>query len=119
MEDYSVRILTFPHRLSVSCEGVTLADTRRALKIVETGHRDVFYLPAEDIRMDLLRASTHSTHCPFKGDASYWSLASGDRLIENLAWSYENPLEAMLGIKGYLSFYPDLATITIADSAAD
>ena len=69
--------------------------------------RPVHYIPREDAMMDLLKATTHSSHCPYKGDASYFSISAGDRIAENAAWSYAQPLTAMAEIREYLAFYPN------------
>ena len=64
----------------------------------------VYYIPREDVKMDRLARTEHHTHCPFKGDASYFSLVDGP---ENGVWSYEAPYDEMLAIKERLAFYPD------------
>ena len=93
------------HRVRVIHGGVTMADTQAGLTLSETGLPDVFYFPRSDVNMARLERSTHSTHCPFKGDASYFHLRTEDGLIENAVWSYETPLESAMKIKGYLAFY--------------
>jgi uncharacterized protein (DUF427 family) len=93
------------HRVRVIHGGVTMADTQAALTLAETGLPDVFYFPRADVNMARLERSTHTSHCPFKGHASYFHLRTEDGLIENAVWSYETPLEAVQQIKGYLAFY--------------
>ncbi|MFT4065009.1 DUF427 domain-containing protein [Paraburkholderia sp.] len=93
------------HRVRVIHGGVTMADTQAALTLSETGLPDVFYFPREHVNMARLERSTHTSHCPFKGDASYFHLRTEDGLIENAVWSYEEPLEQVTQIKGYLAFY--------------
>ncbi|MGE8331073.1 MAG: DUF427 domain-containing protein [Paraburkholderia nemoris] len=93
------------HRVRMIHGGVTMADTQAGLTLSETGLPDVFYFPRSDVNMARLERSTHSTHCPFKGDASYFHLRTEDGLIENAVWSYETPLESAMRIKGYLAFY--------------
>ena len=73
--------------------------------LFETRHIPVYYFPRTDVRMDLLQRTAHSTHCPFKGDASYWSVKVGDRVAENAVWSYEDPYPQTMEIKDYLAFY--------------
>ena len=92
-------------------EGELIADTREAVELHEsTGEGKktvapvVYYIPRKDVRMDRLVRSSHSTHCPFKGDASYFSVVGGP---ENAVWSYESPYDEMLAIKERLAFYPD------------
>ena len=71
----------------------------------EAGHLPVFYFPMEDVRMDVMEATEHTTHSPLKGDASYWTIRVGDRMAENAAWSYLHPLPEGPEIKGYMAFY--------------
>jgi uncharacterized protein (DUF427 family) len=75
------------------------------LTLAETGLADVFYFPREHVNMARLERSTHTSHCPFKGEASYFHLRTEDGVIENAVWSYEAPLEQAMPIKGYLAFY--------------
>lgn len=93
------------HRVRVIHGGVTMADTQAALTLTETGLPDVFYFPREHVNMARLERSTHTSHCPFKGEASYFHLRTEDGVIENAVWSYETPLEPVMQIKGYLAFY--------------
>ncbi len=93
-----------------------IADSRNALEMHETheGHvlaPIVYYLPRKDVRMDRLERTQHSTHCPFKGDASYFSLKGGP---ENSVWSYEKPYDELMPIKELLAFYPDKFEISAA-----
>ena len=87
--------------------GRTVADTTRALVLRETTYKPVFYIPREDADMAAFERTSHSTHCPYKGDASYFSIRVGDRLSENAIWSYEQPFPAMAEIAGRLAFYPN------------
>ena len=85
----------------------TVADSRRVKILHETSHLPVYYFPEEDLRHDLLERTDHSTHCPFKGDASYSSVRVGDRVAENAVWTYESPMPSAPPIKGYAAFYGD------------
>jgi uncharacterized protein (DUF427 family) len=93
------------HRVRVIHQGVTMADTQAALTLAETGLPEVFYFPRGDVNMARLERSDHTSHCPFKGDASYFHLRTEDGLVENAVWCYENPFEKVQQIKGYLAFY--------------
>jgi uncharacterized protein (DUF427 family) len=93
------------HRVRVIHGGVTMADTKAALTLAETGLPDVFYFPREHVNMARLERSAHTSHCPFKGDASYFHLRTENGLIENAVWSYEEPFEQVRQIRGYLAFY--------------
>ena len=104
----------------VTWQGELIADTRDAVELHEsTGEGKktvapvVYYIPRKDVRMDRLVRSSHRTHCPFKGDASYFSVAGGP---ENAVWSYEVPYDEMLAIKERLAFYPEMVTVTVLDS---
>jgi uncharacterized protein (DUF427 family) len=85
--------------------GETVADSRRVKLMHETGHLPVYYFPEEDIREDLLEPTDHTTHCPFKGDASYRSVRVGDRVAENAVWAYPEPEENFAPLAGYAAFY--------------
>jgi uncharacterized protein (DUF427 family) len=85
--------------------GVTVADSRDALTLSETGLANVVYLPRADVNMARLERSTHTSHCPYKGDAFYFHLRTEDGLVENAVWTYETPFDSVRRIKGYLAFY--------------
>ncbi|MEQ8354583.1 MAG: DUF427 domain-containing protein [Kiloniellaceae bacterium] len=103
--DYNLSIEPSDKRVKVKFNGQAVADSRRALVLKETRLPPVFYLPREDVAMDFLRPTEHRTYCPFKGTATYWTVAVGDKTAENAAWSYEDPIEEGLGIRGYIAFY--------------
>ncbi len=94
-----------PRRVRTMFNGETLADSRRVKLMHEKGLLPVYYFPEEDVRMDLLEESDHTTHCPFKGDASYWSVRVGDRVAENAVWSYPEPIDSAPQLAGYAAFY--------------
>lgn len=94
-------------RVKVTWGGETVADTRRAMFLFETGHPPRFYIPQADIRMEMLTPTRHSTVCPYKGRASYWSLNGNGRTVENAVWGYLDPLPECPRIKGLLCFYPE------------
>jgi uncharacterized protein (DUF427 family) len=105
--DYRVDLAASGRRVTVRFNGETLVDTETALVVRETNHDAVLYFPREDVRMELLEHTDHETFCPFKGEASYWSLAAGGRREQNAAWSYEDPFDQVAGIKDHLAFYTD------------
>ena len=94
-----------PRRVRVVFGGETVADSRRVKLMHETRLLPVYYFPEEDVRMDLLEATDHTTRCPFKGEASYWSVRVGEKVAENAVWSYPEPIEFAPPIAGYLAFY--------------
>ncbi|MBD3649482.1 MAG: DUF427 domain-containing protein [Pseudomonadales bacterium] len=111
--DYAVTIAPANKRIIISVNGRIIAESDKPLLVQETRHDDVYYLPREDVRMDLLEPNEHSTYCPFKGHANYWSLRDGGPATENLVWSYENPYPEVEGLRHYLSFYPDKVEIRV------
>jgi len=105
--DHPISIEKNPSRVVVTVAGRVIADTRDALTLREDHYPAVQYIPRRDVDMDALVRSEHTTYCPYKGDASYYSIpARGDR-SRNAVWTYETPFEAMGQIKKYLAFYPD------------
>jgi uncharacterized protein (DUF427 family) len=104
---HSIEIEPCPKRVRVSFNGTTIADSLRVLLLRETGYRPVYYFPRDDLRMDLMRRTAHATHCPYKGDAAYWTLSVGARSSENAAWSYETPSDGVKEIAEHLAFYWD------------
>ncbi len=102
--DHKVAVKPFKGRVVVKFAGEVLVDTKNALELREASYGPVYYLPREDAKMDLLTMTQHSTHCPFKGDASYFSIANGP---ENAVWTYETPFDEVMSIKGHLAFYPN------------
>ncbi len=96
-----------PRRIRAKFGGETVVDSRRAKLLHEEEHLPVYYVPESDVRMDLLEPTEHSTHCPRKGDASYWTLRVDDKVSANAAWSYPEPLESAPPLTGYLAFFWD------------
>ena len=94
-----------PERIRVVVGGVTIADSTRARRVLETAGAPVYYIPRDDVRMDLLTRTAHSTHCEWKGDATYWTVTVDGRRIEDVAWSYEQPTSGFESITGHLAFY--------------
>ncbi len=105
--DHPITIETTPSRVVVSLAGRVIADTRNALTLHEKSHTPVFYIPREDVDMSLLERTEHSTYCPFKGDAAYYSIPLGGERSVNAIWTYEAPYDAVAPIKAHLAFYPD------------
>jgi uncharacterized protein (DUF427 family) len=105
--DHPISIEANPSHVVVTVGGRIIADTRNALTLREATYPAVQYIPRRDVDFDALKRTEHSTFCPYKGDASYYSIAvGGDRSI-NAVWTYETPFEAMAEITGYVAFYPD------------
>ncbi len=100
------RLADTDRHVEIVVNGRTIAETHRAKRILETSHPPVYYLPPEDIQMDLLRPAPGKTWCEFKGQASYYDLVVGDREIRRAAWFYPNPSPGYEGIQYYVAFYP-------------
>ena len=105
--DHPITITPSRDHVRVMLNGHAVADTKRALVLQEAAYKPVFYIPRTDAQMALMEKTAHSTHCPYKGDASYYTIEAGDRVAENAIWSYETPYPAMQEIAGHLAFYPD------------
>jgi len=105
--DYRVGFEPCAKRVRVIASGTALAETTRVRLMRETRNVPVYYFPREDLRLDLLERSDHTTFCPFKGDASYWTVRVNDRVEDNVVLGYEDPFQEVADLKGYVSFYPD------------
>lgn len=102
--DHPISIAPTGGRVVVKRNGAVVAESRRALTLKEANYPPVQYIPRDDVRMDLLTRSAHQSFCPYKGDASYYSLGAE---APNAVWSYEQPFPAVAMIAGHLAFYPN------------
>lgn len=105
--DHPIEITANPNRVVVTFDGLRIADTTDALSFEEAGYPAVAYIPREDVDMSRLARTAHTTHCPFKGDASYFSIESEGATAENAVWTYEEPYPAVADIRDRLAFYTD------------
>ncbi|HXD44633.1 MAG TPA: DUF427 domain-containing protein [Pseudolabrys sp.] len=105
--DHPITISRSGRHVRVRFGGRIIADTTRALELKEASYPPVFYIPRADADMSALTPTAHHTHCPYKGDASYFTISAGERRAENAVWSYEAPFPAMAEIKEHLAFYPN------------
>jgi uncharacterized protein (DUF427 family) len=105
--DHPISIEPSRSRVVVKVGGKIIADTRDALTLREASYPPVQYIPRRDVDMAALTRSEHTTYCPYKGDASYYSIPAGGDRSHNAVWTYETPFEAMAQIKDYVAFYPD------------
>jgi uncharacterized protein (DUF427 family) len=98
-------VVRFDGEVRIVHDGAVLAATRRAVRVLETSQPPAFYVPADDVAMDRLEASSGRSVCEWKGVASYWSLQSTSGVVDDVAWSYPQPAAAFASITGHLAFY--------------
>ena len=92
--------------IRVVFNGTTIAETNRALRVLETSHPPVYYIPPGDVQQQLLSPTAHHSYCEYKGQASYYSVKVGNKVSENAAWSYHQPSTGYESLKDHLAFYP-------------
>ena len=109
------RVEDSARRVRVIFNGVTIADTHRAKRVLETSHPPVYYIPPDDIKMEYLSMTRRATVCEFKGRAGYYSVTVGDKTVLNGAWFYPSPTPAFAGIKDYVAFYPGKMDTCLVD----
>nr|WP_174219313.1 DUF427 domain-containing protein [Microvirga sp. 17 mud 1-3] len=105
--DHPITITRNPHRIRVMLGGFIVAETTEALTLREATLEPVQYIPRKDAQMDLFERTDHASHCPYKGDAAYFTVTAGGLVRENAVWTYEEPYPAVKEIAGYLAFYPE------------
>lgn len=105
--DHPISIEPLGRSVTVTVSGKPVATSSRALLLKEASYPGVIYIPREDADMSLLQRSDHATYCPYKGDASYYSIPSGGARSKDAVWTYEDPYAPVSAIKDHLAFYPD------------
>lgn len=110
---HTITIVPSDAHIEVRVGGSLLASTDGAVRLDETGLPPRYYLPRQDVRMDLLRTTSFHTTCPFKGEASYFSVEVDGQTHEGIVWSYETPKDEVSDIGGMLSFYPERTEVTV------
>ena len=95
-------------QIQVVFNGVVIADSRGAWRVLETSHPPVYYIPPQDVRMDCLRPAAGGSFCEWKGQAGYYDVRVGDKTAANAAWYYPRPTPAFASIKDHLAFYARL-----------
>jgi uncharacterized protein (DUF427 family) len=109
--DHPITITQNPRRVRVTAGDVVIAESTKALTLKEAKYPAVQYVPREDANMALLERTDRTTHCPYKGDASYYNIKADGKTLDNAIWTYETPFPAMTEITGHLAFYPDKVKI--------
>jgi uncharacterized protein (DUF427 family) len=115
--DHPITIEPNAQRVIVTLAGKTIADSRRALTLREAAYPAVQYIPREDVDMSLLLRTEHSSYCPYKGDASYYSIPAGGERAVNAVWTYETAYESVASIAGHVAFYPDRVDSIVEQAA--
>ena len=105
--DHPITVTPDPTRVIVTVAGRVVADSRRALTLRESTYPPVRYIPIEDVDRSLLERTETTTYCPYKGDASYYSIPLGGSRSVDAVWEYREPRDAVAAIKGHIAFYPD------------
>ena len=100
------RVEPSTRRIRVVLGDVTVADTTRAFRVLETSHPPAYYVPPEDVNREYLRPSRRQTYCEFKGQASYYDLVVGEREVRDAAWYYPEPNERFAALRDHVAFYP-------------
>jgi uncharacterized protein (DUF427 family) len=118
-ESHPITIERSPERIVVTVGGRTIADTQAALTLREADYPPVHYIPLADVERSLLEPTDHSSYCPYKGDANYYTILMNGRFAENAVWTYEHPYPAMESIRDRLAFYPNQVEIYEVGDADD
>ena len=108
---HPITIEPSPGRVRITFGDRVIADTDRALVLAEAGYPPVHYVPLDAIDTEVLEPSSHRTYCPYKGDASYFTLRDGDRIAQDAVWRYVTPYDAVAPIASHVAFYPQHVTI--------
>ena len=106
-ESHPIAIQNTGKRVTVSWRGLVIAETEDALTLSESTYPIVQYIPLKDVKPEVLERSDHTTYCPFKGTANYFSLVTDGARDDNVVWIYEDPYDAVAQIKDYVAFYPN------------
>jgi uncharacterized protein (DUF427 family) len=110
--DHPITVEANPRRVVVTVGGTKIADTTAALTLRESTYPAVSYVPRADVDMSLLERTEHTSYCPYKGDASYYSIKADGRSLDNAVWTYEQPYDSVATIRDHLAFYPDRVELT-------
>jgi len=110
---HKITITPADAHVEVRVGGQKVADSDRALRLDETGLPARYYIPRDEVRTDLLEPTAHSSTCPYKGQASYWSVRLGNDVYDNVVWSYEAPIPDAAAIEGLLCFYNERVDMTV------
>ena len=116
--DHPITLTPSGEHMRASCADHVIADSDAVVMLQEASYPPVAYFPREGVEMEFLTKTQKTSNCPYKGDASYYSIFIDGQLHENFAWSYEEPYPAMEAIRGLIAFYPDKAKVYAVSAAA-
>jgi uncharacterized protein (DUF427 family) len=111
--DHPITVAPTGKHVVVKAGGKVIAETDSALTLQESNYPSVQYLPLQDVDADVISPTDHETYCPYKGDASYYSVSTADGELENVIWTYEQPYDAVAEIKDHVAFYPNKVEISV------
>jgi uncharacterized protein (DUF427 family) len=103
--EHRVDLIPDKTHVRVTFGGEVIADSTSALRVEETGHGPVYYIPAKDMALGRMKKTEHTTYCPFKGTASYWTIEAGGKTSENAIWGYETPYDETAPLADHYAFY--------------
>ncbi|MBA8794515.1 uncharacterized protein (DUF427 family) [Friedmanniella endophytica] len=112
--DHPITVEPSPAHVTVRVGDTVIADSTRTLALQEASYPVVHYVPLDDVDQELLTPTDTVTHCPYKGDASYWTVRADDTTVDDALWGYQHPYPAVAAIAGHVAFYPDRVQITVA-----
>ena len=110
---HQVDITATTDHVRILVNETVIADTTKPLKVLESRHQPVWYLPLKDVNVDLLVATEHTTYCPFKGHASYWSIDPAQPQLENSVWGYQEPYVECEPLRNHVAFYTDKVALEV------
>jgi uncharacterized protein (DUF427 family) len=112
-DDHPITIEPTAGRVQVRVDGILIADSHEALSLRESSYPVVQYVPLKDVDPQVLSRSATRTHCPYKGDASYYSVTVAESTVDDVMWTYEEPYPGVSEIAGHVAFYPNKAAISV------
>lgn len=116
---YTIDIEAFPSKVALFVDEVSVAETHGAILLRETSHKPVLYIPQQDVKARLLTTIDRTSYCPYKGNASYYTLTVQGQVFDGAFWSYRSPYQEVAEIAGYFGFYANLLDVKIDGKAVD
>lgn len=117
--EHKIAVEPFDGVVVVTFGDAIIASSEKALVLREASYPPVFYVPFDDVYFEFLQPTDTKTHCPFKGDASYWSVSASGDAVKDVMWAYRQPYDEMTGIRDHAAFYPDKVRIEATPHGGD